>query len=631
MATRWIVDSQLKQALDALTRVHPYFGMTFLAFKALPLPVGCSQRLNFSAVMRQFLHKYYKPSERYSGYYNPFLTSNPSNRWVTEKYPSGALQRITVDTFGAAIIHAKGKSEWGWRHDYIDVLAQLQARTTTARIPAFHLAVWLYRNQPALSPQDLLRTFVADFNIDHREHALFDLEEAAGSLSTSEKKMSERSLLRLIGWPPGETPSHTISVSSMAMKGVGPAPALHYQPTERLNLITGDNSLGKTFLLECLWWAITGHWNEYMAEPQRDLESSSARLEYTLNVSGRHRQFTFSYHPAVRSWLPNKSSLPPYSGLAIYCRYDGSHVIWDPVSSSRRSASDDGRVMLSREELLWGKRGRDERGQRVSICNGLVTDWIDWQTRGSRFDNIFDVFVQCLQILSPVDGEPLRVGDPTPMRGDEREMPTLRAAYGIVPFVHASAGVQRIVGLLYIMIWAWFRHQRNAKLVEQVPQDCLILMVDELEAHLHPRWQRSVVPSLISAVESLSGELTMQLHFATHSPLVLASTEPLLSHDRDCLHHLDIRGAGVVLERIEFARYGSVDSWLESGVFGLGHARSLRAEKAIEKAKALQLSAAPARGEIMAVDRELTEILRDDDEFWPRWRYFAKRHRGGHV
>ena len=32
---------------------------------------------------------------------------------------------------------------------------------------------------------------------------------------------------------------------------IGPAKRLIFEPAKRLNLITGDNGLGKTFLLEC--------------------------------------------------------------------------------------------------------------------------------------------------------------------------------------------------------------------------------------------------------------------------------------------------------------------------------------------------------------------------------------------
>ena len=41
----------------------------------------------------------------------------------------------------------------------------------------------------------------------------------------------------------------------LALNNVGPAPemALDFRP--RVNLITGDNGLGKSFLLDMAWWA----------------------------------------------------------------------------------------------------------------------------------------------------------------------------------------------------------------------------------------------------------------------------------------------------------------------------------------------------------------------------------------
>jgi len=197
-----------------------------------------------------------------------------------------------------------------------------------------------------------------------------------------------------------------------------------------------------------------------------------------------------------------------------------------------------------------------------------------------------------------------------------------------VPILHASAAVQRVLGLVYVVIWTWFRHRRLASLARRHPQDQLILIVDEVEAHLHPLWQRSIVPALIAAVGSLSGELATQLHVASHSPLVLASLEPIFKESRDSLHHLDLQMDSVQMQRFPFERYGSVDSWLRSDVFGLKHARSLHAETVIERAKELQLSERPVAKDVIATDRLLAQCLRDDDEFWPRWRYFAEQYLG---
>jgi DNA repair exonuclease SbcCD ATPase subunit len=42
------------------------------------------------------------------------------------------------------------------------------------------------------------------------------------------------------------------------LKNVGPAPEMYLHFGLRLNIITGDNGLGKSFILDVVWWALTG-------------------------------------------------------------------------------------------------------------------------------------------------------------------------------------------------------------------------------------------------------------------------------------------------------------------------------------------------------------------------------------
>lgn len=260
----------------------------------------------------------------------------------------------------------------------------------------------------------------------------------------------------------------------------------------------------------------------------------------------------------------------------------------------------------------------------TSICNGVLVDWVNWQTRGSHFAEVFGAFVRCLEVLSPPGGQELKIEEPISMPGNEQEIPALGMEYGTVPIVHASAGVKRVVALSYVLIWSWFRHQRNARLAGRDPFEHFILIVDEIEAHLHPRWQRAIVPAVMEVVEVLSDELLLQAHIASHSPLVLASAETVFERSIDSLHHLDIVGETVTVNAMEFSNLGNVDAWLVSDVFGLKQARSIKAEEFIERAKELQLMSSPSSRDILETDKGLRKHLRDDDEFWPRWRYFAQ-------
>ena len=69
-----------------------------------------------------------------------------------------------------------------------------------------------------------------------------------------------------------------------------------------------------------------------------------------------------------------------------------------------------------------------------------------------------------------------------------------------------------------------------------------------------------------------------------------------------------------------------MDSWLTSDVFGLGQARSLEGEQAIQAAKQLQEVDNPNSEEVQKVSDALRKSLAEDDEFWSRWLFFARQH-----
>jgi hypothetical protein len=108
--------------------------------------------------------------------------------------------------------------------------------------------------------------------------------------------------------------------------------------------------------------------------------------------------------------------------------------------------------------------------------------------------------------------------------------------------------------------------------------------------------------------------------------MVMASVESVFEVEKDALFHLDLQGHDVLLEQIQFAKYGKADEWLTSPFFGLRHPRSLPAEEAIEEAKKLQLEDAPTPDAVREAHSRLVRHLAEDDEFWPRWLYFARQH-----
>lgn len=632
---------QVSESLGKLASVHPFFATTFLVCKINDLPVGESIPFPIGAAEAEFLDEYYKPYKNSRYYYRVFSAISDRKRaWLSHKYPSSTLQAMrTRGDLAQAFIHTRGSDDWGWEENYIQVLEAFLEAKNLKRVPVFDLAVWLFRERDwnkDTTPTIICDIFLKEYMINEEEMRLFDLSLPP---STSPHHLFNNESLNLvdlkdiIGKPPDAPPEEGGTLEYLQISGVGPAKNLTLEPGERLTLVTGDNGLGKTFLLECAWWALSGEWAGLPAHPRRDTRSRAPKITFHIAAGSTTEKRTVFYDWATQTW-PFDKGRPTIPGLLIYARVDGSFAVWDPAKDywsleSGESESSKRPFVFTKDQVWDGKEERIDGKSRFYI-NGLLRDLINWQYRPDRYP--FDTFKQVLKRLSPRDLGELQPGEPVRLPYDVREIPSLKHPYGEVPIVHAAAGVQRIVALAYLIVWAWHEHQTQSDLIRKKPQQRMVVLIDEIEAHLHPLWQRAMLPALLDIADVLSAELQVQFIVATHSPLVLASVESRFNEDIDSLFHLNLISTGrdanqVELQELGFVKYGRVDSWLMSEIFELGSARSIEAEQAISQAKALQLEDTPNPESIRAVSLKLLDSLAVDDEFWPRWKYFAERHR----
>ena len=157
------------------------------------------------------------------------------------------------------------------------------------------------------------------------------------------------------------------------------------------------------------------------------------------------------------------------------------------------------------------------------------------------------------------------------------------------------------------------------------------MLFDEVESHLHPRWQRTILGSLRNLGTTLLDNVSMQLFVTTHSPLVMASAESWFDPDQDAWFDLDLEGElpRAVLHERRYLPRGSAGAWLTSEAFDLATDRgSVEAEAAIVRARALLRDANPELPAIMAAHEALRAALPDVDEFWVRGNAFAERNGG---
>lgn len=420
-----------------------------------------------------------------------------------------------------------------------------------------------------------------------------------------------------------------MTLKRLSAEGIGPIDPLSVDFGDRVNLITGDNGLGKSLVLDLAFWQLTNSWpGEEALRPMRSASVGSV----VDGESAKGVERGASYVLSEQRWVWNKGR-PPMSALVIYARANGGFSVWDPARNYYRDSLDPDlgeapRAYLMSQSQVWHGLPGPREGQ--SLCNGLIRDWVSWQ-RENRPE--FDVLRKLLTALSPSDDELLTPGEPRRLTPDDvQDYPTLRTSYAETPAHQCSEAVRRVLGLAYLIAWTWTEHRRAAELRGwSEPFERLVVLVDEIEAHLHPRWQRTILPSLLAAVRSLNAEARVQLIGVTHAPLLLASMEPEFDQQRDRLFVIDLErnahGSKARLQPMLFERKGDADAWLTSDVFELPEAMSIPAERAREKAAMLMAPEAnPTAEAYAAVDSELRAVSAEGDVFLMRWRHFGEKH-----
>ncbi len=622
----YVSETQIEISVKRLSQLHVFFGFCFLALKKADLPVGEPTRFSYSYIQNSILDVYFDVAPESGRYFNPFASSHPENKWVSSRYASTTLQRVMSDTFAHAFMHQKGSPLWGWSPNYVQVLSDLMRSTKSDKIPVLDLAVWLFKDREIPSARRpmpfLVKWLLEEFHITGAElEALCSEYETAREVDLAESPAPTNGILNRVGWPEGMRPITGMLIDALSLTNVGPVEAARYEPASRLNLIVGDNSVGKTFLLEALWWTLTDSWAGYAAEPRDRNYRATAEIEGILHDRhGYNQRLLALYEPKRSTW---QRSEEPVEGFGIYSRHDGSVAVWDSI----RAASPEWRglpdtVVFSKNEIWDGKQERSSSQRSMYLSDGLVRDLPLWM-RG-RSQGLLDAFTKALSVLAK-GTEIVGLGDPTKVPGDTRSMPTVRMPYGDVPVVFASAGTQRCLSIAYMAVLSWREHVRAARSLNRDPITSIVVVLDELEAHLHPKWQRTILPSIIELFGQLSPDIRPQFHVATHSPLVLTSAEPLADLDTDALHRLILQGASVTTAREDFPRHGTVDAWLTSEAFELASPRSLEGQSAIAYAENLMERKTAKASVLFEADKRLRRTLPDDDEFWFAWNYFKRR------
>lgn len=86
-------------------------------------------------------------------------------------------------------------------------------------------------------------------------------------------------------------------LTQLNLKNVGPSDEMNLELGKRLNLLTGDNGLEKSFLLDIAWWAMTCKWpaevNSKLTAGKKAQPAPSGEGKIAFSFTGKSKPETY--------------------------------------------------------------------------------------------------------------------------------------------------------------------------------------------------------------------------------------------------------------------------------------------------------------------------------------------------
>lgn len=335
-------------------------------------------------------------------------------------------------------------------------------------------------------------------------------------------------------------------IESLRLVNVGPFSELELQFSGDRTILLGDNGCGKSAVLRAVAIALAGESPVTDRLAERLLKSGESTGEVFLSVGGSSFRTTLS-REGSRVRLRSESFTPIQASMWL--------AVGFPAMRGASSANPRGPTTQPTEgpgidDLI--PILADAPDTRVDSLKQWV---VNAELRGTEGDRaMLDRFFSIVRALTPgVDFE---------YAGVDRQtwVIQLESADGRISLDLLSRGITSVLGWVGVLL------QRLFDVYPEAPEPwngSVLVLVDEIDVHLHPDWQRRILPLLR---EHFAG---MQLIATTHSPLVVTDA---VAGEVIALRRL---GATIESTAIQQEFRGWRSDQILAGAFGLDSARDL--------------------------------------------------------
>ena len=421
-----------------------------------------------------------------------------------------------------------------------------------------------------------------------------------------------------------------MSIQSLYITNVGPFDEIEFEFDSQVNVFTGPNNSGKSSVL----WTL----GDIVAYPPifpAKLLRKGKKSTYRISLSGTQDRSLQGHLPVETHdmgywnpdiWEEHCAYLKEigYSKFIPALRWSTDFRSQGPKPSQQQKFADQDEILQDRQDPLWerspGSLARTpnevflqlhdsypELRKRLALFTRdvyLVSDEAVIQKiiqlHYRSFVKQTPVYRDIVDKISEIASE-ITADFPIKFDGtDEDEggfYPKFTTIDGPVPLNALSQGTQSIIQWLAHLIIGYAEYYDYPADLAERPG---ILIIDEIDAHLHPSWQRRIIPTLTKHFPRL------QIFCSTHSPLMVAGLEAgqvqLLQRD----------GNGrVTVSTNETDIAGWTADEILRHFMGVPDPTDIAAEKRLARLQDLQLTRNPTATEAAELE-ELRQTLSQD-------------------
>jgi energy-coupling factor transporter ATP-binding protein EcfA2 len=403
--------------------------------------------------------------------------------------------------------------------------------------------------------------------------------QAAVDHARTERPLSSGSETKLV---PSE-------LESLRLTNIGPFREASFEFSNPWTILLGNNGSGKSTVLKAIALALAGEDEKARSYCRQLLRSGAVSGTIEIKVGA------VTYRTVLRNVRGRvevkADGIPPLkAGTLVALGFPAIRG----VSKAASDSTDNEPYPYPRVEdvlpLLAG--GADERVAKLKTW--IINTWVKTQTSGTapaqrvRYQEMLDKFFGFLDDLTP--GFDLKLNS---CDVDTQEV-ILDTADGPLPLDFISQGMSSTIGWVGVLFQRLLDIYKDSATPEA---ESALLLIDEMDSHLHPEWQRLLIPKVKQLFPNL------QVVATTHSPLMIANSEV------GELVRIERNGAELLVEPIAISLEGyRADQILTTGAFGLKTTRGLKTEekrKRYTELLGLKERTAEQEAEFKSIEREL--------------------------